>query len=173
MKNPNKAYVYCPLCGHKLVPSKGTSPLICSECNFHLYNNPKPCNGIIIENRSGEILLVKRKFPPKKNYWDLPGGFIDANESLEESVRREAKEELDIDLVVEEIIGIYHDYYVYQNIKYPTLGIVVTAKALKEIEKASDDISQFKFFPKKEVLGQKLAFESLRRSLEDYLRDKI
>lgn len=39
------------------------------------------------------VLLVKRKYPPFKNRWALPGGFVKEKESLEQAVERELKEE--------------------------------------------------------------------------------
>ena len=43
-----------------------------------------------------EILLIRRKNPPFKNEWALPGGFIDMNETLKESAIRELNEETGI-----------------------------------------------------------------------------
>ena len=43
-----------------------------------------------------EILLVKRKDPPFKDMWALPGGFMEMNETLEEAARRELLEETSI-----------------------------------------------------------------------------
>ena len=40
-----------------------------------------------------EILLIQRKKPPFKNRWALPGGFIDMDETLEDSASRELLEE--------------------------------------------------------------------------------
>ena len=42
------------------------------------------------------VLLIQRKFEPFKNNWALPGGFVEANESLEEAVQRELTEETGI-----------------------------------------------------------------------------
>ncbi len=39
------------------------------------------------------VLLIKRKYPPFKDCWAIPGGFVLENESLEEAVQRELLEE--------------------------------------------------------------------------------
>lgn len=42
------------------------------------------------------VLLIKRKYPPFKNSWAIPGGFVLPNESLEDGVKRELQEETGI-----------------------------------------------------------------------------
>jgi len=43
-----------------------------------------------------EILLVKRKDPPFREMWALPGGFMEMEETLEEAAGRELEEETGI-----------------------------------------------------------------------------
>ncbi len=51
-------------------------------------------DAIIIDNATkSKILLIKRGNEPYKNFWALPGGFIEMDETLEESVNRETEEE--------------------------------------------------------------------------------
>jgi NAD+ diphosphatase len=170
--NPTIAYKHCLLCGSSL-KIEGPRLLVCSKCGHHHYINPAPCNGVIIENDNNEILLVKRKVDPMKGYWDFAGGFIDPGESLEESCKREIREELNVEIEITKIIGAYADSYVYQNIEIPTIGIVVTAKITEGIPTPSDDISDYKYFPKNEVLDLPLAFKSVKQGLADYLGDRV
>lgn len=44
-----------------------------------------------------EILLVQRKDPPFQDMWALPGGFMEMEETLEETARRELQEETAIE----------------------------------------------------------------------------
>jgi len=44
------------------------------------------------------VLLIQRKYPPFKNSWAIPGGFVLKEESLEEAVRRELSEETGIEV---------------------------------------------------------------------------
>ncbi len=48
------------------------------------------------KNDGVSVLLIKRKYPPFKDSWAIPGGFILENESLEEAVKRELQEETGI-----------------------------------------------------------------------------
>lgn len=113
---------------------------------------------------------MKRRFPPKKGFWDLPGGFIQPDETLTQSVKREIKEELNVDIAVNHLVGSYPDRYLYQGISQPTLNFVVSATIKKGKPLVKDDVSQLAFFSKKTVLRQKIAFEGVRQGLKDYLR---
>jgi len=64
-------------------------------------------DGIIIEK--GKILLIKRRTPPYKDHWALPGGFVELNETLEEAVAREIKEETGLETKPVKLIGAYSD----------------------------------------------------------------
>ncbi|MGB9705536.1 MAG: NUDIX hydrolase [Pyrobaculum sp.] len=43
--------------------------------------------------KNGEVVLVKRKYPPNPGKWSLPGGRVELGERLEEAVLRELREE--------------------------------------------------------------------------------
>lgn len=146
--------------------------LICAKCKFHFYINPLVCNAVIIENEKGEILLVKRKYAPKKDYWDWPGGFIEPEEDLDESVKREIKEELGVEIEIQKIVGVYKGDYEYQKILYPSIGIAVSARILTGEIKPTDDISAFKYFKPAEIFTMELAFEFIKNGIKDYLKTK-
>ncbi len=62
---------------------------------------------IIIYNN--KIVLVKRKNPPYKDYFALPGGFVEVGERVEEAAIREAKEETGLDVKIIKLAGVYSD----------------------------------------------------------------
>lgn len=58
--------------------------------------HPEVVVGALIYNDKGEILLVKN--PKWGDYWVIPGGHIELNETAEEAVKREVKEETGLGL---------------------------------------------------------------------------
>ena len=165
--DPKKIYKFCPICGKEMI-EKPDHPQ-CSSCGFVFYINPAPASDAIIENNEQQILLVKRKNDPKKGYWDLPGGFIESGEDLNTSVKRELREELAVDIDVKDVVGFYPGVYVFQNVEYPILNIIVAAKIVGGNPTPADDIAGYAFFDKDKVLQQDLAFPGTRRAIEDYL----
>lgn len=62
--------------------------------------------GLLICDDTGRILLVKPRY---KDYWDLPGGHVEADESPLAAARREAKEELGVTVDVDRLLVV--DYF--------------------------------------------------------------
>ena len=67
--------------------------LRCPHCGQALdrYDQPRLTVDAVVENPSGEVLLIERRNPPRG--WALPGGFVDVGETLETAVARELFEE--------------------------------------------------------------------------------
>lgn len=164
---------YCPNCKNKLI--KKTNLFYCQKCVFYFYHNPIPTNGLIIYNETKEVLLVKRKFSPKKNYWDIPGGFINLNETLENSIKREIKEELGIDVDLKKLTYLTSskDLYNYKKIKSYTICLIFLYK-INKIHKEkmipSDDISEAKWFKEQNINWEKIAFSGIKKGLKLFFR---
>jgi 8-oxo-dGTP diphosphatase len=54
--------------------------------------------------KSGKVLLVKRGVEPFKGSWHLVGGHVEEHETLKEALKREFKEETNLDVKVGNII---------------------------------------------------------------------
>lgn len=69
------------------------------------------CSGELKPSLEGlKVLLVKRSNHPTIGFWALPGGFIDLDENLDDTARRELQEETGVENLVMEQIGAYGDY---------------------------------------------------------------
>lgn len=170
MKNKSHSiFKFCPVCGAKLSRKKQDHlvRLVCSKCDFVYYQNSKPTVTALIKNSQGEILLVKRAVPPNKGYWDTPGGFLENGEDPEPGLRREMKEELGITLKNIKYFGMYTDFY-FERYNLYTLNIVYTCEISSGKMIPQDDISELKWFKKKDFPFKRFAFRWMKKVLNDY-----
>ncbi len=59
--------------------------------------------------QSNSVVLIRRKNPPFKGSWALPGGFVEYGETVELAAIRETKEETGLDIELDGIVGVYSD----------------------------------------------------------------
>jgi NADH pyrophosphatase NudC (nudix superfamily) len=113
---------YCPRCGAGLDREAAgvERHLRCPACGFVKYDNPLPATiGVVVRDR--RVLLVRRAQEPHAGHWNTVGGFVSASESAEQAMRREAREEIGVDVVIERSLGSWSS--VYGDTGLPTLGI--------------------------------------------------
>ena len=71
----------------------------------------------LVINEKGEILMVIEKKEITKDKYSLPGGHLEAGETIMEGAKREAREEACIDVELTGLIGVYqsvrHKNYVH------------------------------------------------------------
>lgn len=64
--------------------------------------------GAAIFNNEGKVLLTLRgaKAKNERGKWEIPGGGVEFNETFEQAITREMKEELGIDIAVKELLDV-------------------------------------------------------------------
>lgn len=67
--------------------------------------------------RDNKILMIKKSRGPYKGKFDLPGGKIEDNESMEEALKREFIEETGLDIEVNDFIAMNESDEYYKNDK--------------------------------------------------------
>jgi 8-oxo-dGTP diphosphatase len=130
------------------------------------FRNPVPTVDIIIElvdEPHRPIILIERKNPP--HGWALPGGFVDYGESVEVAAKREALEEVRLEVDLIELLQVYSDPK--RDPRQHTLSVVFIANA-KGKPKAADDAKSVGVFHPWEV-PENLCFDH-DRILQDYRR---
>lgn len=157
-------YKFCPQCKTELKTKidEGYKRLYCPKCDFVYYNNSRPTASAVITD-GNKVLLCRRDIEPFKNFWDLPGGFLEEGEHPEEGVRREIKEELGIEIEIIDMLGIFMDRY-GQDGDY-TLNIYYLAKIKSGAPKPDSDINKIKWFFK-DNLPEKMAFRNNEQALK-------
>ena len=120
----------------------------------------------IIEDKQGNVVLIKRKYPPFQNYFALPGGFINEGEKPVYAVIREVKEETNLDIKIEYKIGVYTE-----EGRDPRGTVHTTAYKCRIIGdiwnmKGGDDSKAAELIPINELKNMELAFDH-KKILED------
>ena len=93
---------------HREIPPGDTiTRLVCHECNYIAYENPKVVVGTLPEHE-GRILLVRRAIQPRHGFWTLPAGFLELNETTEEGAMRETYEEATARVEIRDLLAIYN-----------------------------------------------------------------
>jgi 8-oxo-dGTP diphosphatase len=125
----------------------------------------------IVEFSDDKLLLVKRGTRVFKGYWALPGGRVEKDESVEQAIIREVKEETGLDIEIIRKIGEYHEAGVKDNIEYDYYPACFWTKPVGgEIKPQEEEIERIKLFRITE-LPEKLAFKHLEM-IKDYKRIK-
>lgn len=156
-------YKYCPKCGGGLkerANSEGNEHPTCADCGFIFYQNSKPCAGIVITNDKNEVLLVKRAIEPYLGKWDIPGGFLENGEELMDGAKREAKEELGIDIKPTEILTIFVDKYGYEEGDLHTFNVFIKAEVAGGEITLDDENSDYGWFSADNIPWEELAFRN-------------
>jgi len=119
--------------------------------------------------KDGKFLLVKRRFDPFKGRWCLPGGHIDENEIAKYAVKREVKEETNLEF--EPVFFNYYDEIIRAEIWHAVV-LAFYGKFKGEEKTASEDVDDIKWFTMDEIKKLHLAFFH-KEIIIDFLKHEI
>jgi len=153
---------FCPRC---TAPATIDFPrsLSCPTCGYQAFSNPSPVAGAIPVEPDGCIWLLKRGFEPAKGLWTFPGGFVDLGESVEDAARREAHEEIGIDVELRSLVGVY-------SRAEQRVVLIVYAAQPRGVPRVTEEAPEVECFPPERLPWDRLAFWSTEQALRDYLR---
>lgn len=163
---------YCPSCGSKGILFDGVKELRCQTCSFTYFHNSAAAVGIILEY-GDQILLIKRNNEPSKGKLDLPGGFVDPNESVEEAAKREVREELNMELGMLKYLGSQPNTYEYKGVTYKTCDLFFSSRIdtiPTDLDKT--EIKELILVSRSEIPLEEIAFESTKKMLR-FLKNEI
>jgi NADH pyrophosphatase NudC (nudix superfamily) len=163
-----RIFNYCPSCGSKEIIFDSIKKYNCKECSFTFFHNVAAAVAGILEY-DHKILLVRRGEEPGKGRIDLPGGFIDPNESAEDALKREIKEELKIDIKELKYLDSFPNIYVYKEIVYDVCDLFFYSKITTlPVDFDKDEIEELILLNRSEIPIDKVVFESTKNCLRQF-----
>ncbi len=160
---------FCNSCGapvtHRIPQGDTLARAVCDACGMIHYVNPKIVVGCLPVH-DDRILLCKRAIEPRYGLWTLPAGFMENDESAAEGAAREALEEANARVEIEDLYTVYsipHISQVYMMFRARLLDTEVSPGA---------ESLEVKLVRESEIPWDTLAFAMVRRTLEHFLEDR-
>lgn len=161
--HPKYSFKCCPRCSCKGHFNSEEYSFKCNSCGFHFFLNASAAVTALIFNDNGELLFTRRAIEPALGKLDLPGGFVDPGESLENAIAREVKEELDLEVNQIKFFASFPNHYVYSGCVVNTIDSVFKC-TINDFSPITfrDDIGGYEFHKVTEVDLEDIPFKSVK-----------
>ena len=135
--------------------------LICGDCGFVTYDNPKIVVGSVAV-WDGRVLLCRRAIEPGRGRWTLPAGYLELNETTEAGAAREAMEEARARIEIEGLLAVYNIARISQ------VQLIYRARLAAPEIAAGEESLEVGLFDWADIPTDELAFPSVRWALRHY-----
>ena len=156
---------FCERCGHALNWKRieGKELPFCPACGFVAYRDPKVAAGVVV-TLEDRVVLLKRAIPPSIGKWVFPGGYVDRGEPVDVAAVREAQEEVELEVEVEELLGIYS----YEGV--PVVLAVYAARVVGGALRGNHETLEVRTFYPSEIPWEDLGFQSTADALGMWMK---
>lgn len=146
----------------RAVPPGDDRPrLICPDCGFIVYDNPKIVVGSVCHWQA-RVLMCRRAIEPRKGFWTLPAGFLELHETTEEGTAREAWEEARARIAIEGLLAIYNIPRISQ------VQLIYRARLVSPEVAVGPESAEVRLFAWPDIPWDEIAFPSVHWSLQRY-----
>jgi len=163
-------YSFCPKCGGKLalrnLKASEPSRLVCSQCQFIFFLDPKVAAGALF-TLNGGIVMLRRRIEPCFGKWVFPGGYVDQGETVTHAAIREVREEVNLEIRILSLLDVYS--YTQSSV----IVVVYTAEVVGGEIKAGEEALEARTFRPEEIPWSELAFPSTFEALRSYVRSRF
>lgn len=165
-------FEFCPKCGGKCTKFLERGYLKCRECEYIFYVTPNPSVGGLILNEEDKILLIKRKNNPHKGALDIPAGFTERSETLEQALKREMLEEVGLSNFNFEYFNSTAGDYEYLGVvkQFICANFVIRINSTEHSLNAGDDAESFKFYGFDEIDYNEIKFTTSKNAIIDLMK---
>ncbi|MBR2290953.1 MAG: NUDIX domain-containing protein [Prevotella sp.] len=171
MQHPLELFRFCPKCGSEYFEINNFKSKHCSKCGFTYYQNPSSATAAFILNSRGELLVVRRGKEPAKGTLDLPGGFVDNEESGEQGIIREIKEETGLSIDHVDYLFSIPNIYRYSGMDIHTLDMFYVCHTDDDtLPEADDDAAECMWVPLRQVYVERFGLRSIRQAVHTFLQ---
>jgi len=170
--HPLEKFKFCPVCGSARWVENDFKSKRCEDCGFVYYANPSSATAALIVNERGELLVVRRVKEPAKDTLDLPGGFVDMGETIEQGMRREIAEETG--LQVDEMTYLFSipNEYRYSDMVIHTIDCFFLVLVSDDVNPVgADDAADAHWIPLKDLHTEDIGLKSIRQGVERFLAE--
>lgn len=156
---------YCRKCGKPTIQKQVEDKLreLCEHCGAIYYEQLKVGAGAIVV-KDGRLLLVQRGQWPFEYSWGLPAGYLEYDESPEEAVIREVREETGLTIGIDGLFGVY---FYRDDPRGNGVMIVYLASLLDGKLKAGTEEADVRFFTPS-LLPKNLTTGGHDRAIKDW-----
>ena len=174
MEHPLTLFRFCPVCGSAHFEIHNFKSKHCADCGFTYYANPCSATAAFIVNDRDELLVVRRAKEPARGTLDLPGGFCDMQETVEEGMRREIKEETGLDVGQMEYLFSSPNVYQYSGMGVHTLDMDFLVRVHGDVPtvRAADDAADARWIPLGQVNPDDFGLTSIRNAVIRFLNER-
>jgi ADP-ribose pyrophosphatase YjhB (NUDIX family) len=161
---------FCSHCGSAelqlLVPSGDNRPRqVCGHCSTIHYSNPNIVAGCLAVWED-QVLLCRRAIEPRLGYWNIPSGYLENGETVEQGAERELWEEAEAKVTDLQVLSIYSLPHINQ------VYIHLLGELVEGAYGVGEESQESQLFGEADIPWEEMAFTSSVFSLKRFFADR-
>lgn len=160
---------FCSHCGHTIsfgaIPNDSHPRFHCTNCNTIHYQNPKIIAGCVVVHED-KVLLCRRAIEPRIGFWNVPGGYLENKETVEEGAAREVWEEALAKVTISSL------HLVFSIPQINQVYMLFLADLNGESFGIGEESLEVQLFSEDEIPWNEIAFSSSTKALKYYFEDR-
>ena len=170
--HPRSSFSYCPRCGQQGLEHVHGRAIHCPSCDLTYFHNVASAVACFVLDEAGRLLTVRRARDPEKGTLDLPGGFVDPEETVDDAVRRELREETGLEATEVRLLFSIPNVYPYSGVDVYTADLFYLTR-VKSFDGATamDDAGELVIVDPADLHPEAFGLRSIRAGVERIVAD--